>query len=84
MGHASDCHDKGLCHDSSIAPIRGYCCLVAHKKLLWVRVSIIHGQLRWLVGLWPWGSLQFCCHRRIIIKSKVTMMKVIVPFVFVE
>jgi hypothetical protein len=34
--------------------------------------------------LWPQGSLQFCYHRRSIIKSKVTMMKVIVPFIFVE
>jgi hypothetical protein len=38
----------------------------------------------WLVGLWPCDSLQFYCQRRSIIKSKVTMMKVIVPFVFVE
>jgi hypothetical protein len=47
-------------------------------------MPIIHGQLRWLVGLWPWGSLQFCCQRRSIIESKVTMMKVVIPFVFVE
>jgi hypothetical protein len=47
-------------------------------------MPIIHGQLRWLVGLWPWGSLQFYCQRRSIIKSIVTMMKVIVPFVFIE
>jgi hypothetical protein len=38
----------------------------------------------WLVGLWPWNSLQFCCQGRSIIKSKVTMMKVIVPLIFVE
>jgi hypothetical protein len=83
MGHASDCHDEGLCHDSSVAPIRGYCCIVAHQKLLWIRMPIIHGQLGWLVGLWPRGSLQFCCQRSII-ESKITMMKVIVLFVFVE
>jgi hypothetical protein len=48
-------------------------------------VPIIHGQLGWLVGLWPWDSLQFCCQRRIIIKSKIfIMMKVIVPLIFVE
>jgi hypothetical protein len=34
--------------------------------------------------LWPWNSLQFYCQGRSIIKSKVTMMKVIVPFIFVE
>jgi hypothetical protein len=84
MDHTSDCHDEGLCHDSGITPIRGYCCLVAHQELLWIRVPIIHGQLGWLVGLWPCDSLQFFCQRRSIIKSKVTMMKVIVPFIFVK
>jgi hypothetical protein len=34
--------------------------------------------------LWPRGSLQFCCQRRSIIESKVTMMEVIVPFVFIK
>jgi hypothetical protein len=47
-------------------------------------MPIIHGQLRWLVGRWPRGSLQFCCKRRNIIESKVTMMKVVIPFIFVD
>jgi hypothetical protein len=34
--------------------------------------------------LWPWGRLQFYCQRRSIIESKVTMMEVVVPFIFVE
>jgi hypothetical protein len=83
LGHTSDCHDEGLCHDSGVASIWA-CCLIAHQELLWVRVPIVHGQLGWLEGLWPWNSLQFCYQWRSIIKSKVTMMKVIVPFIFVE
>jgi hypothetical protein len=47
-------------------------------------MPIIHGQLSWLLALWPRGSLQLCCYGRSIIKSKVTLMKVVVPFVFVE
>jgi hypothetical protein len=84
LGHISDCHDEGLCHYNSITPIRRYCCFVTHQELLWIRVATIHGQLRWLVGLWPLDSLQFCCQRRSIIKGKATMMKVIIPFFFVE
>jgi hypothetical protein len=38
----------------------------------------------WLVGLWPWDSLQFCRQRRSIIKAKATVMEVIIPFFFVE
>jgi hypothetical protein len=30
------------------------------------------------------GSLQFCCQGRSIIKSKIAMMKVIVPFIIIE
>jgi hypothetical protein len=37
-----------------------------------------------LVGLWPWHNLQLCCQSRSIIRSKVSMMKVIVPFFFLE
>jgi hypothetical protein len=47
-------------------------------------MPIVYGELRWLVRWWPWGSLQFCCQGRSIIKSEVTMMEVVVPFVFVE
>jgi hypothetical protein len=65
------------CHDGSITPIRRYCCFITHQELLWIRVPIIHGQLGWLVGLWPWDSLQFCCQRISIIKGKATMMKVV-------
>jgi hypothetical protein len=36
LGYILDCHDKGLRHDCSIAPIRRYSCFVAHQKLLWV------------------------------------------------
>jgi hypothetical protein len=34
--------------------------------------------------LWPRGSLQFCFQRRSIIESKVTMIEVVVPFIFIE
>jgi hypothetical protein len=44
-------------------------------------LPIVHGQLWWLVGLWPWNSLQFWCQGRSIIKSKVAMIKIIVPFI---
>jgi hypothetical protein len=47
-------------------------------------MPIIHGELRWLVGWWPWGSLQFCCQRRSIIESKVTTVKIVVPFIFID
>jgi hypothetical protein len=46
-------------------------------------MSIIHGELRWLVRWWPRSSLQLYCQKRSIIKSKVTMMKVIVPFIII-
>jgi hypothetical protein len=36
LGYISDCHDEGLCHDCSIAPIRRYSYFVAHHKLLWI------------------------------------------------
>jgi hypothetical protein len=36
LGYILDCHDEGLCHDCSIAPIRRYSCFVAHQKLLWI------------------------------------------------
>jgi hypothetical protein len=36
LGYIPDCHDEGLRHDCSIAPIRRYSCFVAHQKLLWV------------------------------------------------
>jgi hypothetical protein len=36
LGYIPDCHDEGLRHDCSIAPIRRYSCFVAHQKLLWI------------------------------------------------
>jgi hypothetical protein len=84
LGHISDCHDEGLCHDGSITPILRFCCFVTHQELLGIRVPIIHGQLRWIVGLRPWDSLQFCCQRRSIIKGKATMMEVVIPFILVK
>jgi hypothetical protein len=36
LGYIPDCHDKGLRHDCSIAPIQRYSCFIAHQKLLWV------------------------------------------------
>jgi hypothetical protein len=36
LGYILDCHDEGLRHDCSIAPIRRYSCFVAHQKLLWI------------------------------------------------
>jgi hypothetical protein len=36
LGYISDCHDEGLRHDCSIAPIQRYSCFVAHQKLLWI------------------------------------------------
>jgi hypothetical protein len=36
LGYVPDCHDEGLRHDYSIAPIRRYSCFVAHQKLLWI------------------------------------------------
>jgi hypothetical protein len=45
--------------------------------------AIVHGQLWWLVGLWPWNSQQFCCQGRSIIKSEVAMMKIDVPFIVI-
>jgi hypothetical protein len=36
LGYIPDCHDEGLCHDCSIAPIQRYSCFVAHQKLLWI------------------------------------------------
>jgi hypothetical protein len=47
-------------------------------------MSVVHGKLWWLVRWWPWGSLQFYYYRRSIIKSKVTMMKVIIPFIIID
>jgi hypothetical protein len=47
-------------------------------------MPIIHGELRWLVRWWPRGSLQLCCQRRSIIESKVTMVKIIVPFIIID
>jgi hypothetical protein len=47
-------------------------------------MPIIDGELRWLVRWWPRGSLQLCYQRRSIIESKVTMMKIVVPFVFID
>jgi hypothetical protein len=47
-------------------------------------MPIIHGELRWLVRWWPWGSLQLCCQRTSIIESKVTMLKIVVPFIFID
>jgi hypothetical protein len=84
LGHISDCHDEGLCHDGSITPIRRYCCFKTHQELLRIQAPIIHRQLRWLVGLWPWNSLQFCYQRRSIIKGKATMMEVVIPFILVK
>jgi hypothetical protein len=84
LGHISDCHDEGLFHDGSITPIRRYCCFVTHQELLGIQVPIVHGQLRWLVGLRLCDSLQFCCHRRSIIKGKATMMEVVIPFILVK
>jgi hypothetical protein len=31
----------------------------------------------------PWGSLQLCCQRRSIIKSKIAMMKITIPFIII-
>jgi hypothetical protein len=36
LGYVLDCHDEGLRHDCSIAPVRRYSCFVAHQKLLWI------------------------------------------------
>jgi hypothetical protein len=36
LGYIPNCHDEGLRHDRSIAPIRRYSCFVAHQKLLWI------------------------------------------------
>jgi hypothetical protein len=61
LSHTPDCHDDGFRHDSCVATIWWYGCLVAHKELLRIKMPIIRGKLRWLVGWWPWGSLQFFC-----------------------
>jgi hypothetical protein len=47
-------------------------------------MPIIHGELMWLVGWWSQGSLQLCCQRRSIIESKIIMVKIIVPFIFID
>jgi hypothetical protein len=47
-------------------------------------MPIVHGELRWLLRWWPWGSLQLCCQRRSIIESKVSMVKIVVPFIFID
>jgi hypothetical protein len=47
-------------------------------------MPIIHGELRWFVGWWPWGSLQLYCQRRNIIERKVTIVKIVVPFIFID
>jgi hypothetical protein len=44
---------------------------------------IIHRKLRWLGWRRPRGSMQFCCQGRSIIKSKIAMMKVTVPFIII-
>jgi hypothetical protein len=46
-------------------------------------VPVIHRELGWLVWWGPWGSLQFCWQRRSIIKSKISMMEIIIPFVII-
>jgi hypothetical protein len=47
-------------------------------------MPIIHGKLGWLVRWGPWSSLQFCCQGRSIIKGKGIMIKIVIPFIFVE
>jgi hypothetical protein len=63
--------------------IRWYGCIVAHQKLFWAWVTIVHGQLGWLVWRWPWHSLQLCSWRRSVIKINDVMMKTIIPHIVV-
>jgi hypothetical protein len=47
-------------------------------------MPVVHGELRWLVRWWPRGSLQLYCQRRSIIESKVSVVKIVVPFIFID
>jgi hypothetical protein len=47
-------------------------------------MPIIHWKLRWLIRWGPWDSLQFCCQGRSIVKSKGTMIKIIIPSIIIE
>jgi hypothetical protein len=46
-------------------------------------MPIIHRELGWLVWLGPWGSLEFYWQRRSIIKRKISMLEIIIPFVII-
>jgi hypothetical protein len=46
-------------------------------------MTVVHGELGWLVRLWPRCSLQFCRQRRRIIKSKISMMEIFILVILV-
>jgi hypothetical protein len=46
-------------------------------------MTVIHGELGWLVRLGPWCSLQFSRERRSSIESKVSMMEIFIPVVLI-
>jgi hypothetical protein len=43
-----------------------------------------YGKLGWLVGRRPMCSLQLSGQRRSIIKSKISMVEILIPVIFVE
>jgi hypothetical protein len=47
-------------------------------------MSVVHGELRWLVRRRPRCSLQFCWQRRSIIKSKISMMEILILVILVD
>jgi hypothetical protein len=46
-------------------------------------MTVVHGELGWLVRLGPRCSLQFCWQRRSIIKSKISMMEIFILVVLI-
>ena len=47
-------------------------------------MAVEYGKLRWFVGRGPRCSLQLSGQRRSIIKSKISMVKILIPVIFVE